>query len=333
MNLALDLNTNHSHRHEDHAHREDLRAAHHEKNCAECHQHQHNETENPAMISLLKEIHLQQGHKCTDQSCPIPHEHGHIATFSFKPLSEIILKSKLPHSLKEFAINLSFLSPAVIVANIAKAAHLPDWLSSWLAIGSMHGINRGFNKLSRLGLTMATSLGANIAKSSGLNQNLVRFVATSLIALIEKFSNGLHSHHHHHDHKHEHNHKKEDLAVTTTKELKKLFKNLGDSRYWRELLPSVMNVEAKVQILSPLSNFLAGKISNSKSKFVRVPLQILLTSMSFVLSDQVLRQFAKIFGEDSAIGAAVSGICGCCGSTVCAAAATDTAMSQSTFDN
>jgi hypothetical protein len=87
-----------------------------------------------------------------------------------------------------------------------------------------------------------------------------------------------------------------------------------------------------VQILSPLANYLTDKIAQSKNPFIKIPLQILLTSASFVSSDQILRQFASIFGEGSPIAAAIGGICGCCGSTVCAAAATDTAMSNSTFN-
>ncbi len=306
----------------------------HEDNCKECHHHDKFEKATNTK-SIVKEIHLQNGHACTDGKCAIPVPHGHIIpTFKFKPLEDLITKSSLPQWLKEFSLNASFLSPAIIVSNITKAMKMPDWLSAWFAITSMHGVNRGFNKLSRLMLTLGTSSAANFARSLGINSNLTRFIATSLIAIIEKFSNGIHKH----TAKCNHNHgpkKPDPINIKIQKEFKSLAKNLSNKKHWQELLPSVLNVEAKVQIISPLMNYLneliRHKVTNSKSPILKMALQVLLTSASFMGSDQILRKFAKAFGEDSAFASAISGICGCCGSTVCAAAATDTAMSQTTF--
>ncbi len=302
------------------------------KNCKECHHHDKFEKATNTK-SLVKEIHIKNGHQCTDDKCDIPVPHGHI-NFKFKPLEDLITKSSLPQWLKEFSLNASFLSPAIIVSNITKAVKMPDWLSAWFAITSMHGVNRGFNKLSRLMLTLGTSASANLAKSIGINSNLTRFIATSLIAIIEKFSNGIHKH----TAKCNHNHgpkKPEPINAKIQKEFKSLAKNLGNKKHWQELLPSVLNIEAKVQIISPLVNylndFIRQKMMNSKSSVLKSTLQVLLTSASFMGSDQILRKFAKIFGDGSAFASAISGICGCCGSTVCAAAATDTAMSQTTF--
>ena len=353
---------NDAHQHE-HA-QDDVHHIHkHEENCKECHHHDKFEKATNTK-SIVKEIHLKNGHACTDDKCDIPVPHGHnllateraetkeekphvhgpncnhehkhlpVNTFKLKPLEDLITKSSLPQWLKEFSMNASFLSPAIIVSNITRAMKMPDWLSAWFAITSMHGINRGFNKLSRLMLTLGTSSTANLARHMGLNSNLTRFIATSLIAIIEKFSTGVHKH----TAKCNHNHgpkKPDPLSTKIQKEFKTLAKNLSNKKHWQELLPSVLNVEAKVQIISPLMNYLndliRSKVTNSKNPILKMALQVLLTSGSFMGSDQILRKFAKFFGDGSAFASAISGICGCCGSTVCAAAATDTAMSQTTF--
>lgn len=212
---------------------------------------------------------------------------------------------------------------------------------SCLAILAMHGLNRGTSKLSRLALTILTSGAANFAKKLGFNTSLIRLAATSVVAVIEKFSNGLHDHHHHghnhkhdhhghhHHHHHDHKEKKElDLFSKTHKEFKTLKKNLMNIRYWKELVPSLINVESKVQIISPLMNMLASKLS-PKNSFLKQLMQISTNSLGFVISDQILKTIAKSFGDDSSFASIVGSVCGCCGSTVCAAAATDAALNQS----
>lgn len=337
-----------------------LRVDSHEENCAECHHHhQHEEATNTRSIS--KELHLKHDHQCTDHNCDIHEPHGHNllkkpkskkTNFEFEALETLIGKSSLPQPLKEFAVNFSFLTPAILVSNIGKNLKLADTHASCLAIAAMHGINRGTSKLSRLALTLMTSGAANLAKNFGINKNIIRIIATSIIAIIEKFSNGLHSHdhssHHHHSHDHNHDHhnhencthhhhhnhqhekKDDDLFTKINKDFKTLRENLGNIKYWKELFPSLINVESKVQIISPLMNMLANKISkNSKNSFLKQLVQSVTNSIGFVISDQILKTIAKSFGENSSFASAVSSVCGCCGSTVCAAAATDAALNQS----
>ena len=127
---------------------------------------------------------------------------------------------------------------------------MPDWLSAWFAITSMHGVNRGFNKLSRLILTLGTSSAANLARHMGLNSNLTRFIATSVIAIIEKFSNGVHKH----TAKCKHNHgpkKPDPLGTKIQKEFKTLAKNLSNKKNFNKI--------KKLLVVQCKSNFYVHK--------------------------------------------------------------------------
>lgn len=290
-------------------------------NCSECHEHDH-----VKLPSLTKKIHEHSGHACTKQDCsieaphahtivsePKPHVHGphcnHVKEEqkSFKPLEEIINESKLPKWLKQLALNISFLTPALSINEVLETAKIPSSIKTLLALSGMHFTNRGTQKLGRLALTSAVALGARTGADFGYSKNLLRFIATSLVAVIEKFSG-----------------KGKDLSD----ELSVLVKNLKSAKLWKELLPSLFSVETKVQVLVPVVNKLISFITDGmeSKKMTRSLLQIVLTSLSFVGFDKILQSMAGVFGKGSVFADMVTATCGCCGSPVCAAAATDSAL-------
>lgn len=296
-------------------------------NCAICHDHEKLEKEKGIKSAVL-EIHKDNGHKCADPSCDIEHEHSHIKTkvnsnpFPLWPLEDFIAHSKLPKWLREFTLNTSFLSPALITSQMLEAAPIPKTLKTWLSITAMHLLNRANKKLPRLGLTYAVAGAAQAGANSPLGSGFSRFIATSLIALIEKFSdNG-------------HNHEKLSVSEMIKKESSTLIKNLSNKSKWTELWPSLVNIESKVQIVAPLVNkavdLVTEKLEGAPKVLLGLFSKILGVSLSFVGTDRVLETLAKALGgKDSSFAASISSVCGCCGSPVCSAAATDMAISNS----
>jgi hypothetical protein len=112
------------------------------------------------------------------------------------------------------------------------------------------------------------------------------------------------------------------------RETKTLLKNIQSKKQWKELLPSLLNIEAKVQVIAPLVNYLTNQISTNKTLLLAS--KIIFTSLSFVGADKALIKLAKgIGGQDSSFAASISTVCGGCSSPVCSVAATDTALSDS----
>ena len=356
MGAALQIETQanvhkHEHKH-DHAH---------DHNCETCHEHGESDKKNNTRSAIL-ELHKKNGHECTDGSCPIGAPHGHIKTktqthkhehqhdhdhskcshdhkhedkhdhkhdhhhhdhkFPIWPLEDFVAHAKVPKWLRETLLNASFLSPAMISSELLEKAPIPKLFKTWLAITSMHAVNRGKQKLPRLGLTYLISGAASAGSETALGAKLSRFLATSAVAFVEKFS----SNGHHHD--------PETLEQMIKREIGTLAKNIKSKKQWAELLPSLINIEAKVQLVAPLINYGIEKMTENLSDTSKSVLstigKILGTSLGFVGLDKVLTSFAKnAFGEDSAFAASLSSVCGCCGSPVCSAAATDTALSNS----
>jgi hypothetical protein len=327
-------------------------------NCSTCHDHNHLEQTTP-LVSLTKKIHENNGHTCNDSSCSITaphghnkldekndapakvetknihrhnheqkhsdtkshdhghkHEHKHEHQFPILPLEDFIAHAKIPKWLRETLLNISFLSPAMISSSLLEKLPLPKILKTWISISAMHGINRGKQKLPRLGLTYLISGAANIGSNTSLGKPLSRFLASTAVAFVEKFSNN------------GHHHKKESLEQMFKRETKTLFKNIQSKKQWKELLPSLLNIEAKVQVIAPLINYLTNQISTNKTLLLAS--KIIFTSLSFVGADKALIKLAKgIGGQDSSFAASISTVCGCCSSPVCSVAATDTALSDS----
>lgn len=288
----------------------------HNHNCSECHSH----TKTP---SLTHKIHEKTGHQCTKADCDIKEPHGHIykkeehihgpncnheKESSFTPLEELINETKLPKWLKQLSLNISFLTPALLINEGLEGSRLPKLLKTLLSISGMHFTNRGTKKLGRLGLTSLVASGAQMSGDSKFGKSFVRFIATSLVAIIEKFSGN-----------------KKDQS-----ELSVLLKNLKDPKQWKELFPSLINVETKVQFLVPLVNKAISQFTKDMNPGLEIVSrmlgQIVLTSLSFVGFDKILQSVSKKFGKDSFVASMVSATCGCCGSPVCAAAATDSAL-------
>jgi len=294
----------------------------HHHNCFTCH-HEHEKEEQNQTRSLITEIHKHNGHACIDPHCDIeaPHAHNRVVNskFNFKPLELIISESKLPQWLKELVLNTSFLTPAMLINELLQHTPMPKFLKSWLAIGAMHGINRGPHKLGRLGLTCGIS-----ALSSAVdNSRLPRFIATTLVAIIEKFS----GHEDHHDHSHCSHHHEPEQTKGSWQELETIAKNLFNAKQWKELLPSLINIEAKVNILAPLTKKLLHALG-LKRNLLNTLLESFFVSAGFVAFDNLLRRVATVFGKTSMFASTIGSLCACCGSPVCAAAATDSAMNN-----
>ena len=357
--LKLEAQTNvqkHEHKHE-HAH---------DHNCETCHEHTESDKKNSTRSAII-ELHKNNGHKCTDGSCPIDAPHGHIKApkkeakahdhdhskcnhdhshdhkdedkhdhkhdqdhkhhhhdhkFPIWPLEDFVAHAKVPKWLRETLLNASFLSPAMITSELVEKAPIPKLFKTWLAITSMHAVNRGKQKLPRLGLTYLISGAASAGSETALGAKLSRFLATSAVAFVEKFS----SNGHHHD--------PETMEQMIKREISTLAKNIKSKKQWAELLPSLINIEAKVQLVAPLINYgiekMTENLSDTSKSIISTIGKIISTSLGFVGLDKVLTTFAqKAFGENSAFAASLSSVCGCCGSPVCSAAATDTALSNS----
>lgn len=348
----------------------DIKEAHSDHNCATCHEHDDHEKKH-GVVSLVKKIHADNGHACINSDCAIPEKHSHIIeqeshntkntnkdlhhehehqgcshkhkdhkhqhnshshnhhshskqhenSFSIFPLEDFISHAKSPQWLKEFSLNTSFLAPAMLSSSLLETVKIPKIFKTWLAITAMHGLNRGKQKIARLGLTYITSALANLG-SKAIGSKLSRFLATSAIAVIEKFSgNG-------------HFHGKETMMQTITRELGNLTKNIQNKNQWLELLPSLLNIETKVQIVAPmvnkLSHYLSSNLKGSTKTSFNLIARTLLTSLSFIATDKLLQAGARALGgKDSTLASSISLICSCCGSPVCAAAATDTALNNS----
>lgn len=331
-------------------------------NCTTCHEH-HHEEEKTDTTSLVKKIHQNNGHECIDPHCDIgaphahnqvekkdnhrqedkaigvkhehkaigvkhdhkhehKHDHHHDHKFPVFPLEDFVSHAKLPKWFRETLLNASFLSPAMITTELLEKAPIPKVLKTWLAITAMHATTRGKQKLPRLGLTYLISGAASLGSKSPLGAKLSRFFATSAVAFVEKFSsNG-------------HHHAPETMEKRLKREIGTLVKNISNKKQWNELFPSLINIETKVQIIAPFVNSLIEKttkdLNENTKKVLNVIAKVIGTSLSFVGTDTVLTHFAKKYiGEDSAFAASLSSVCGCCGSPVCSAAATDTALSNS----
>lgn len=68
-------------------------------------------------------------------------------------LEERILKSKLPKFMKQVAINLAYLTPALATSKTLGAAHLSPYLSLPGSLGAMHLVNKGSREPELLALT------------------------------------------------------------------------------------------------------------------------------------------------------------------------------------
>jgi len=316
-------------------------------NCAHCHSHSIEEQKTNTK-SLQKKECENKLHQCFDTKCTIQEAHGHIKTKDFNdakptkkhkcnhkpsmfPLEEFIGHSKLPKVLKEFTLNSSFLTPAIFSAELLENLPLPKLFKTWISITTMHLLNRGKTKLPRLGLTYLITGFVNfnnyIRKKSnqkfGFANRFARFIASTFVAILEKFSNSKH-----------HDHKKTTVLENIKKEFNTLTSNLQNKKQWLELLPSLLNIEMKVQLITPLMDKVSKKLTqnlDNKLKFIlKNILKIAATSASFIGFDQLLIRFAKsFFGENTNIVASLTSICSCCGSPVCSAAATDSAMNNS----
>ncbi|MCE2929243.1 MAG: hypothetical protein LW817_06410 [Candidatus Caenarcaniphilales bacterium] len=282
---------NHAHEHK-HEHKHE-----HDHNCATC-THDHDHAQHTNTKSLINKIHEHNGHSCVDPHCEVKAPHGH----NLIPLEKFIMELNLSQRTKHFLVNLAYLTPALFSSEILEKIPMPKFIKSWISITAMHGINRGKDKTGRLMLMYAVSGLSNIANSlmPKFLSFIPRMTATTAIAVVEKF------------------------AGNGQKELSDLFFNLIKIKTWKELLPSLLNIEAKVQIVSPIVN----KIIPKTGLITRVLAQSLATSLAFVGVDEAIRAYAKKSGDDSFIASAVNAICGCCGSSVCTAAIADSAVNN-----
>lgn len=342
--LTRPVTKRHSVKHHSSPHQE---AAHkHHDNCAVCHDHKQLKEDHD--ISHIHEKLHKQDHSCHDHNCDhhgtahghIKHEHAdkqdhnsedHHSSHEYEhvhhhdhpnTLESIIAHSQMPQWLRELSLNISFLSPALIISKLLSKTEIPQILKTFIAITGMHVFNRGRSKLGRLGLTYLVSgaaagdkaLAEATENKIGMGTNMARFLATTAVAIIEKFSGDSH-------------------VNKLGEEISAFQKNIRDLKKWKELLPSLINVESKVQIISPLINkliqFGSQNLSETSRNIVSTLLQIILTSVGFVGFDQILKSLSGIFGDGSVFASMTGAVCGCCGSPVCAAAATDSALNNS----
>lgn len=277
----------------------------------------------------LKSVPHRHHAPCSDPSCDIKHPHSHIKLVkpksdcghnhapgescghSHKPkpklkkpistLEQKIISSKFSKPLKSFLANTSFLTSAFIPAEMLPASDATPYAS----IGIMHLVNRSFTKLPRLMLSGILVGASQAAQKMGLNKTLVRTLATAGIAFVEKFSG--------------------NSKAKSKSELTNIIANASDATKWKEFVPSLLNIEAKVQGLFPVIDKLFKGVEESMPKIVTVPLKSLALAGSFTGFDQILSKLGKQMGSEALASAGGSALCGCCGSPVCTAAVVDTA--------
>lgn len=292
-----------SHKHNHHEH-EQVKQGHHDNNHDHNHAHNHHDKhDHKHGASCSHEHHKHEDHKAS-------HHHHHDHQSKLWPLEDYIAHSKMPQWMKEVSMNLSFLTPAFLSSSVLEKLPLPKFLKAWTSITAMHGLNRGKEKLPRLGLSYLVSGAASLGEKSPLGAKLTRFFASAAIAVIEKFSGSEHVHH------------PESMPEKLTREIKALATNITSKKHWKEFFPSLLNIETKVQLLMPLVN----KIT--ENSILKTPMKILMSSLSFVGFDQFYNKVLKSVAKDTEFAVSASASCGCCASPVCTAAATDAAITQ-----
>ena len=284
-------------------------------NCESCANHSHDH--------LRAKRHEKNGHACDNESCSITDPHGHRTLSKVFPFEEKIKNLKVSSLTKQLLTMVSNLTPAISVSEIAGAFHINSFISSPLAISSMHFTNRGANKkhLPKLFLTALSSIGVLAAqKFAELPRVFIRPAMAFAVFFIEKIG----AHVHTDKYKHSHDHKENNHKEHSHNKIKKSdWINLGKLQTQINTVPWLVNsFTSKLKELNEQNdNFIIkflGHIGISIS-------HIAALSLGFVglgyLIDKSLSKLEIVTDKESIAMRAEGAVCACCGAPVCVAEA------------
>ncbi len=245
------------------------------------------------------------------------HEHSDIPnpkqTRNLFPLEEKIKDLKVNNTVKQLLIMVSNLTPAVGIAEITRALHINPFISSPLAISSMHLTNRGINHLPKLFLTALSSTGITAAqKFIALPRILTRPIMALAVFFIEKSGTHVHSEECNHD---SHDaHKKE-----------------SDSKIKKSDWMNLLKLQGQINTVPWLANLYTSKLkelNNQNDNFITnflghvgiSSLHIAGLSLGFVgLGHLIDKTLDGVTNKESIAMRAEGAVCACCGAPVCIA--------------
>ena len=274
-----------------------------------------------------KESEHEEDHSCNNTSCAIAEPHGHINPKhdhdsclgcmrdhlrKIFPLEEKIKELKVGKTIRQLLTMVSNLTPAISISEITSSLHINSFISSPLAISSMHLTNRGINQLPKLLLTVLSSVGVIAAQRfADLSRLLTRPIMALAVFFIER--NGTHK-------------EKSDSEIK-----KSDWVNLLKLQGQINTVPWLVNLyTSRLKELNKQNdNFVNRFLSNVGIS----SLHIAGLSLGFVglghLIDKSLVKFKLVSNEESIAMRAEGAVCACCGAPVCIAEAASEAAAMS----
>ena len=290
-----------------------------EINCKSCADPNHDD--------LRKKRHEKNGHACDETSCTVSSPHGHRILSKVFPFEEKIKKLNVSNTAKQLLTMVSNLTPAIGVSEITGVFHVNSFISSPLAISSMHLTNRGLNHLPKLLFTALSSIGVISAqKFANLPRVFIRPIMAVAVFFTEKIGAHVHTDKCSHpaeenDHK-EHNHSK--IKKGDWINLLKLQGQINTVPWLANLYTSRLK-ELNEQNDNFINKFL-GHIGISASHIAGL-------SLGFAglghLIDKSLVNLRVLSDKESIAMRTEGAVCACCGAPVCVAEAASEAGAMS----
>ncbi len=267
-------------------------------NCESCANH--------SQDHLKVKRHEKKGHACDNGSCSITNPHGHRVLSKIFPFEEKIKNLNVKNNtVKQLLTMVSNLTPALGVAEITNLFHVNPFISSPLAISSMHLTNRGTSQLHKLILTSLSSIGITAAqKFVDLPRIFIRPIMAFAVSFIEKNGSKF---------------KKSDWI------------NVAKLQGQINTVPWIVNLfTSKLKELNEQNdNFITrflGRIGISASHIAGL-------SLGFIglghLIDKSISKLNLISDKESIAMRAEGAVCACCGAPVCVAEAASEAGAMS----
>ncbi len=291
-------------------------------NCDSCATNLHDE--------LKVKRHAKSGHTCDKLPCPIESPHGHRILSKIFPLEEKIRNLKTNNHIKQFLINISYLTPALITSNLANLILTPlhgekvtPFIASPLTIASMFLSNKGVKKLNPLTpilISLGSIINLTLQRLINMPKQLTRPFMALAVHIATKFTKEEHVHEHPEDKKH-HSHSsvfsKEDLIKQ------------GRLQILVNVVPWINNILIKK--LEEVNHNSSNFINKYLGKIGIMATQILGLSTGFsvlgYILDKGLEKLKLIKSTNSSEAAQAESVCACCGAPVCVAEAASEASS------
>ena len=276
--------------------------SHTKKNCEHCH---------GTGDDLKVKKHEKTGHQCEEDSCNINHSHGHRVNKIF-PFEERINALNINLFLKEILLNISYLTPAILVSRVSTkllsfvtGEKAIPYIVSPLSVSSMFLSNKGLKEIHKPVLISLSSIFLIALKQL---VNLPRWLMRTLVA----------------------------LAVDMINKIGKDKQTSSDKSLTKEDLIKHIRLQTLVNLVPPGINFFLNKITE-KFSYLTSPVGKVLTDTSLIfaqiaglafgfssfgyLIDKGLKRFDLITNGENLAGKTESTVCACCGAPFCVAEA------------